>query len=661
MKKILKVLKWFGLAIACLLFIVIVYLGITGFPKPAEMSAENVPRLPFSVLKTLQSAMAESSNSLKMKGWTRTEEGGIYVYVADGFSRKLAILNAPGAEPEIIEGWEAKQYRMRAISSPDPEAKFFLYNKDISDGAEKIQIFRFDLETKESSMISDGENRYGSPRFTKDGKQIIYSIENREKLNSNLYIRDIDDPDSERLLLEGDTALAKRGFYVDDFSPDGKQLVLRVGYKASAPHILNLESRKLTPLHTDHTSEAGYSYHEWSEDGNKIYYGTTYESDHRQLRVRDLVTGTDSLLVDDLNWGISNINESPDGNWLVFNANEDGVYALYFYHVPTGTKEKFDDVPGGSIDGYTSFKPDQNALLAFQVTNPNMETDLFVYDLETKALKRWTNNYTDIAYTLPEVIQYPTFDVDSLTGETRKISAAYFRPKEDLAEPYPVIVWIHGGPQDQSKPFFDPLIKAYLDKGYAMLKPNVRGSSGYGFMFRELDNGKLREDAVKDIGSLLDWIEMQPELDENKVVVWGGSYGGYMSLATAIHYSDRLKGAVAYYGPTDFISDLGGEDKNADRSLEYGDVNDPEMREFLKNISPVNNAEKITIPVFIYHGAQDDRVKVAQSRMMVEALKKADKEYWYLEAANEGHFAQNPWNFLYLSAAEMEFMDRAFK
>ena len=655
MKKVLKILKWFGLGILSIILIVVVYLGITGFPKPAEMTTENVPRLPFTVLKTLKNFTDASSGNLRIKGWSRTEGGGIYIVTFDGFSQKLAILKAPGTEPEIIEDG-----KYNAIFSPDPDAGYYLYTEDITDGAENKQIYRFDLNTKESKMISNGKNPYSSPRFTRDGKQIIYSIRYQEKLNSHLYIRNIDEPESERLLVEGDTALAKRGFYIDDFSPDGTQLLVRLGYDARAPHILNLESGQLMTLHTDHTSEAKYSYHEWSEDGNKIYYGTTYQADHRQLRVRDLVTGIDSILIGDLNWSISNINESPDGNWLVFNANEDGVYPLYFYHIPSGKREKFDVVPGGSIDGYTSFKPNRNALLAFQVTNPNMETDLFSYDLETKELTRWTNNYTDIQYPLPEVIRYPTFDLDILTKETRKISAAYFRPKEEIAEPYPVIIWIHGGPADQSRPIFDPLIKTYLDKGYAMLKPNVRGSSNYGFTFEKLDNGKLREDAVKDIGSLLDWIERQPELDQNKVVVWGGSYGGYMSLATAVHYSDRLKAAVAYYGPTDFISFLGGEDKNADRSLEYGDVNDPEMREFLKNISPVNNAEKITIPVFIYHGAQDDRVKVSQARIMVDAMKKADKEYWYLEAANEGHFGKHPWNMVHLTAAEMEFIDRAF-
>lgn len=660
MKKILKLFKWLGLGLLSILFIGIIYLAITGFPKPSTMTTENVPRLPFKILKTAQNAKSESSNYLIMKGWSRKKGEGIYVMVNDGFSQKLAVISEPGAEPKIIEGWSSTEYGMNAIFSPDPEANFFLYTKDITEGSEKTQIFSFDMTTKESTMLSNGKAPHGSPRFTRDGKQIIYSVRNEETLNSNLYIRDIENLESERLLLEGSAGEAKRGFYVDDFSPDGKHIVLRQGYYAREPSILNLETGVLTLLHPDHASGASYSYHEWSEDGNKIYYGTTYQADHRQLRVRDLITGSDSVLVKNLNWSISNINESPDGNWLVFNTNEDGIYYLHFYHVPTGKREIFDAIPGGSVNGYTSFNPNENALLAFPVTNADNQTDLFTYNLENKKLSKWTNNFTEIEYPLPEVIQYPTFDIDSLTGETRNISAVYFRPKAEIEKPYPVIVWIHGGPEDQSKPSFDPLVKTYLDKGYATLKPNVRGSSNYGFTFRKLDDGKLRENAVKDIGALLDWIKTQPELDQDNVVAWGGSYGGYMSLATAVHYSDKLKGVVAYCGPTDFVSSLESEDRNADRSPEYGDVSDPEMREFLTSISPVNNGEKITVPVFIYQGAQDSRVTVDQGRKMVEALKQADKEYWYLEAANEGHFAKNPWNFIYLTAAEIEFIDRAF-
>ena len=414
----------------------------------------------------------------------------------------------------------------------------------------------------------------------------------------------------------------------------------------------------LTLLHKNHTTKANYSYHEWSEDGNRIYYPSTYQAEFHRIRFRDLITGIDSVLVVNLNWRTSSVNESPDGQWLVFNADEEGVKVLYYYHIATGKLEKFTGIPFASVESYTQFDPNENAVVAFLVKYPTLESDIVSFNLETKEFVKWTNNKVESDYSNPEIIRYSTFDIDSLTGETRQISSVYYQPNLVSQKAYPVIIWIHGGPLGQSKPQLDPRIKSYLDKGIAILKPNVRGSMGYGFSFRNLDNGKLREDAVKDIGMLLEWIKSNTDLDADKVVVRGESYGGYMSLACAVHYSDRLLGAIDYYGMTEFESFLEGEDRNADRSNEYGDINDPEMRSFYKVISPVNNVDKISIPIFIYQGEQDARVLVSQSRRMVETLRVHNKPYWYLEAKNEGHFAKHSWNMVYTTAAEFEFVDR---
>ncbi|MBT8187096.1 MAG: PD40 domain-containing protein, partial [Croceitalea sp.] len=248
MKKTLKVLKWLSLGLISILLIAIIYLAITGFPNPSTMTTENVPRLPFTILKTAQNANSESSKYLIMKGWSKKEGEGIYALTAEGFSRNLALISEPGAEPKIMN---SEVYGMNTVFSPDPEANFFLYTKDNTEGAEKKQIFRFDVTTKESTMLTNGEAPHSSPRFTRDGKQFIYSVRNEKTLNSNLYIRDIENPESERLLLKGSAEVAKRGFYVDDFSPDGKHIVLRQGYYAKEPSILNFETGELTLLHPD--------------------------------------------------------------------------------------------------------------------------------------------------------------------------------------------------------------------------------------------------------------------------------------------------------------------------------------------------------------------------------------------------------------------------
>jgi dipeptidyl aminopeptidase/acylaminoacyl peptidase len=167
----------------------------------------------------------------------------------------------------------------------------------------------------------------------------------------------------------------------------------------------------------------------------------------------------------------------------------------------------------------------------------------------------------------------------------------------------------------------------------------VRGSTGFGKTFLDLDNGKLREDSVKDIGSLLDWIATQPDLDASKVLVMGGSYGGYMSLAVAFTYAERIVGAIDVVGISHFVTFLERtESYRRDlRRVEYGDERDPEMRAFLDRISPLTNAEKIKKPLFVIQGKNDPRVPFTEAEQIVAKTRSMGIPVWYLRAENEGH------------------------
>ena len=202
------------------------------------------------------------------------------------------------------------------------------------------------------------------------------------------------------------------------------------------------------------------------------------------------------------------------------------------------------------------------------------------------------------------------------------------------------MIQIHGGPEAQARPGFIGRWNYYVNElGVAIIEPNVRGSTGYGKTFVALDNGTRREDSVRDIGALLDWIATQPDLDSARVVVAGGSYGGYMSLAVATHYADRIAGTIDNVGVANFVTFLERtESYRRDlRRVEYGDERDPAMREFLNRISPVNNAAKIKRPLFVAHGRNDPRVPYTEAEQIVETVKKNGVPVWYLLADNEGH------------------------
>ena len=223
----------------------------------------------------------------------------------------------------------------------------------------------------------------------------------------------------------------------------------------------------------------------------------------------------------------------------------------------------------------------------------------------------------------------------------------------------PVIVSIHGGPEAQARPGFMSRWNYFIDEmGIAIIQPNVRGSTGYGKTFVALDNGMRREDSVKDVGALLDWIALQPDLDASRVLVEGGSYGGYMALAVATHAGNRIAGAIDVVGVANFVSFLENtESYRRDlRRVEYGDERDPAMRDFLTRISPVNNAAQIRAPLFVVHGRNDPRVPYTEAEQIVTAVRKNGVPVWYLLADNEGHGYARKSNVDYLFYAMIEFL-----
>jgi dipeptidyl aminopeptidase/acylaminoacyl peptidase len=258
-------------------------------------------------------------------------------------------------------------------------------------------------------------------------------------------------------------------------------------------------------------------------------------------------------------------------------------------------------------------------------------------------LTRWTESELGglVASELaePELIHWKSFD-------GLEISGFYYRPPARFTGKRPVIINIHGGPEGQTRPGFIGRNNYYLNElGVAIIYPNVRGSTGYGKTFVNLDNGMKREDSVKDIGALLDWIGARPDLDASHVMVTGGSYGGYMTLAVATNYNDRIRCSVDVVGISSYNTFL----KNTEsyrrdlRRVEYGDERDPAMAAFFDRISPLNNAHRISKPLFIVAGGNDPRVPRTESEQMAARVKKNGSPVWFLLAKDEGHgFAKKP-------------------
>ena len=326
---------------------------------------------------------------------------------------------------------------------------------------------------------------------------------------------------------------------------------------------------------------------------------------------------------------------SPDGRTIAFATNEEGLSVLRLLDTASGKQKPAPRLAPGVIAGL-DWRSDSREL-AFSLTQARSPSDVYSLDAGTGKVERWTESETGglnaATFSEPELVRWKSFD-------GRTISGFLYRPAARFSGPRPVIVNIHGGPEGQSRPGFQARNNFYLEElGVALLYPNVRGSLGLGKTFVALDNGMKREDSVMDIGSLLDWIPTRPELDASRVMITGGSYGGYMTLAVATHYDARIRCSLDVVGISNFVTFLENtESYRRDlRRVEYGDERDPAMRQFLLKIAPANNAAQITRPLFVVQGRNDPRVPYTESEQMVATVKKNGGPVWYLLAADEGH------------------------
>ncbi len=525
-------------------------------------------------------------------------------------------------------------------------------------GAENYQFFLLDRDGGEVTRLTDGVHRYQAASFSDDGERLAYVSNARNERDFDLYVMDPDDPASERRVVE-----LSGSWFPTDWSPDGKRMAIvhYVSANLSSLHVVDMESGALTQVSPESEEPVSWGGAQFSADGRHLYTTTDQDGEFQRLVRLDPATGQATPLSADVDWDVEGFDLSDDGALVFFFVNEDGFSRAHVRRTADGAPMPAPELPLGVAYG-PSFR-DGSHEVAFTLTWARSSSDVYSWDVDAKTLTRWTESelggLDPERFPLPELVRYPTFD-EVAPGERRTIPAFVYRPDPQRhAPPWPVYVDIHGGPEGQDRPSFKGTDN-YLttDLGVAVVYPNVRGSSGYGKSYLRLDNDYRREDSVKDIGALLDWIAAQPDLDEERVMVGGGSYGGYMSLATMTFYDERLCCAFDYVGISNFVTFLENTQgyRQDLRRVEYGDERDAAMRAFLQRISPLSRIGDIDKPMLVAQGANDPRVPLSESDQVVEALRKAGTPVWYVVAEDEGHGFSKKSNSDYLRAVFMRFV-----
>ena len=621
--KALRVALPLALALSLALFL----FSEEGVVRPNEnLVVQGVPPVPSSLAETV--ARYSEFRSAALAGW-------------HPLRREMLISTRFGDVPEIhlVKMPGGARTQLTFFADAVTQARFepvrgdsFIFTKDVG-GGEFYQLYRYDVESGEITLLSDGKSRNTGMVWAHVGGRIAYGSTRRNGNDVDLWVMNPADPTSDHML----AALEGGGWRALDWSADGKQLLVlnEISSEESYLWLMDANSGAKTFLTPKGAASVHYASGVFSKDEKGVYLTTDKDSDFHRLAYFDLGAKTYSYLTSDIAWDVDEFDLSEDGRLIAFVANEDGFGRLRVLDTATRKEMSLPSLPKGVISGVSWHKDSRN--LGFTVSSARSSSDVYSFDTQNATLERWTfsesggMNTTSLAE--PRLIHWNSWD-------GRSISGFLYSPPAKFTGKHPVIISIHGGPEGQFRPAFLGRSNYYInEQGVAMIFPNVRGSTGYGRTFLALDNGPLREGSYKDIATLLDWIQTQPDLDSQRVMVTGGSYGGFMTLEVATNYNDRIRCSVDVVGPSNLVTFLertSGYRQDL-RRVEYGDERDPKMREFLGRIAPYNHAKNITKPLFVIAGKNDPRVPVSESEQMVEMVRKNGAPVWWLVAADEGH------------------------
>ena len=513
-------------------------------------------------------------------------------------------------------------------------AEGFAFLKD-RGGDENAQVYYYKLADRSTRLLTDGKSLHGLPLWAHDGKRLAFHGNSRDGVSYDIYVADVSAGTAPRLVVGGN----QDTWYPLDWSADDTKLLLwkYVSINETYLFIADVATGALTPL-DESGRKIGIKAAKFAPDGRGVYVISDESGEFAELRYVDPATKSSRSLTSTIAWDITAFDVSVDGRYIAYVANEDGRSRLTVLDNQLKLELSPPGLPVGNIPNLKFDRTGKR--LALSADSPQSPRDVYVYDLTRNALERWTRSEAgpiDASTFVPaELVRYPTWD--RVGRQQRMISAYVYRPRKP--GPHPVLINIHGGPESQYKPGFEPFLQYLVNElGYAVISPNVRGSDGYGKSFLKLDDGLLREDSVRDIGSLLVWIGLQPAFDKDRVVVSGGSYGGYMTLASMVAYNDRLRGGINIVGISNFVTFLTNTSayRRDLRRVEYGDERDPRMKSFLSRISPFNNASSIRKPLLVVQGLNDPRVPASESEQMVARIRGGGGDVWYLAAKDEGH------------------------
>lgn len=590
--------------------------------KPAALIADGIPAIPATLAAETRPYMEFRTASFA--GWN-SDDRSMLISTRFGNTAQIHRVATPmGAREQL-------SFEVEPVGgSWSPNGDVLVVGKD-RGGDEFYQLYT--LADGRLTLLTDGgRSRNGFGAWSQDGRLIGYSSTRRNGRDSDLYVMDPRDPSTARMVAE----VSGGGWAIADFSPDGRTalVVQYIQVTKSNLYALDLASGRMTPI-GDHSLPIAYDGAEFAPDGT-LWVTSDQDSDFQRLGRIDMATGVFTPVSTEPRWDVEGFDIAEDGSFIAYTINEAGSTRLRLLDPASGQVRTVDGLPAG-IAGGLEIAPWGDIGLTF--SSARSASDAFSVDPRTLAVTRWTRSETgglDVTRNVePELIEVASFDGEPVSGFLYRPDPARFPGRR------PLIVNIHGGPEGQSRPGFMGRNNYLINElGVAIFFPNVRGSTGYGKRFVSLDNGPdLRENSVRDIGAYLDRLGSDPAIDAERIAITGGSYGGYMCYAGAIHYGDRLRGANCVVAISNFVTFLENTEayRRDLRRVEYGDERDAAQRARLIEISPMTRVNEINIPLMVVTGGNDPRVPASEADQMIAAVRANGRTAWHLLGQDEGH------------------------
>ncbi len=593
-------------------------------PVPNNLVTEGIPQINAEIVKETKPYTEFRSASLLT---VHPKNNQVFISTRFGNTAQIHQVSMPMGDRKQLTFFDESPKEM--VIEP-VNGSYFLFTKD-NGGNEFGQLYKFDFESRKTiQLTNDPKSQNGNCIFNSLGNKIIFTSTARNGADRDICGLDMRSGAKKNIIDN-----RGGGWSIADWSDDEQSILINEGISVSQTNIWLGDFTKQTKSVFISDSNVVYTALQFSIDKKNAYLLTNKNSEYAYPALINLISKKITPLLNPLKWDVNSYEINHNETKAAFVVNENGISKLYVQDLKTKIYNPIPQIPIGTI-GKIQWCADNNTL-AVSIGTYNSGNDVYKFNTITNKLTRWTEselggmNLNGIES--PQLVQWKSFD-------SLNISGFLYSANKTFKGKRPVIINIHGGPEGQSLPNFIGRNNYYLNElGVSIIYPNVRGSVGYGKAFTNLDNNYDRENSVKDIGALIDWIGLQPNLDASRIMITGGSYGGYMTLACAFHYNDKIRCALDVVGISNFNTFL----KNTEsyrrdlRRVEYGDERDSSMAAFFEKISPLNHTREINKPLFIVQGKNDPRVPYTEAQQMADKIKNNGGIIWFLMANDEGH------------------------